>query len=123
MSENNVTPEEVVVTLGERGQENMKSLNNRLILEVYKKGEHRAKVENGFARLEQKVAIKGLVVLMDSKLSDGTIVVAGSIAYIREASLHTKAWAQSHFSCDKISVPFIIAEISEVEFIASPGQI
>lgn len=95
-------------------------MNNRLVLETYKKEGLRADVQNGFARPDQKVAVKGLVVLMDAKLSDGTLIVKGSIAYIREEKLHTETWAQKILKSDTLSVPFLIADLTSVEFIDPP---
>ena len=67
----------------------LRSMNNRLVLEVYKPGALVAKTNNGFASVSQAIQLKGLKVLVDAHLSDGTIIPAGSIAYVREKSLHT----------------------------------
>lgn len=93
------------------------SLNSKLIVEAYKKEGLRANVQNGFARLDQKLTVKGLKVLMDAKLSDGTVVEKGATAYIREESLHTQQWAQKVLESDGVSQPFIIVDASNVEFI------
>lgn len=95
-------------------------MNNRLIVEAYKKEALQSDVKNGFAFIQQKVAVKGLKVLMDARLSDGTIIPRDSVAYIREESLHTKPWAQKILQSDTLSVPFLIVDISEIEFIAEP---
>lgn len=100
------------------------SLNNKLILETYKKEGLRANVQNGFAKLDQKLTVKGLKVLMDASLTlnGGTFVPAGSIAYIREESLHTQQWAQKVLESEGVSQPFIIVDASNVEFISQPKQ-
>lgn len=97
-----------------------RSLNNRLLVEVYKKGELRSKVSNGFATIDQKSALKGLRVLIEGKLNDGTIVRRNSIAYIREEVLHTQAWAQKPLECEFIPQPFLIVDAGFIEFI-DPG--
>lgn len=96
------------------------SMNNRLIVESYKKEAFRANVQNGFARLDQKLAVKGLTILMDAKLNDGTTVLRGSIAYIREELLHTQPWAQKVLESDTMKVPFIIVDLNHVEYISPP---
>lgn len=98
------------------------SLNNRLIVEVYKKGELRSKVSNGFATIDQKSTLKGLKVLVDGKLNDGTLVRSGSTVYIREEALHTQAWAQKSLECDFVGQPFLIVDVSHVEFIDPPRK-
>jgi len=100
--------------------ESTRSMNNRLIVEAYKKEGLKSTISQGFAYIEQKVSVKGLTVLVDAKLSDGTFVPKGSIAYIREESLHTQAWAQKVLECDTLKTPFIIVDISNVEFISPP---
>lgn len=99
-----------------------RSLNNRLIVEVYKKTELRSKVTNGFATIDQKSTLKGLRVLVEGKLNDGTIVRRDSIAYIREESLHTQAWAQKSLECELFKQPFLIVDANFVEFIDPPAQ-
>lgn len=93
------------------------SLNNKLIVEKYVKGEIRAKERNGFALIDQKTQVKGLKVLMNAFLANDVLVYKGSIAYIREEVLHTAAWAQKALESDAISVPFLIVDLSQVEFI------
>jgi hypothetical protein len=99
-----------------------RSMNNRLVVEAYKKGELQSTVSNGFAFISQKVTVKGLKVLMDAKLNDGTFVPKGSTAYIKEESLHTQPWAQKVLESDTLKVPFIIVDLSSVEFIAPPSD-
>ena len=98
-----------------------RSVNNRLVLETYKKEALKSTGTNtGFAMISQKVTVKGLKVLMDAKLSDGTFVAKGSTAYIREEELHTKQWAQKPLECATIPGQFIIVDISQIEFISPP---
>jgi len=92
------------------------SLNNRVIVEMYKKGELRATEKNGFAFVAQKLTLKGLKVLMDAKLNDGTFIRKNSIAYIKEEALHTQAWAQKGLECDAVEGQFLIVDTSFVEF-------
>ena len=98
----------------------MKSINNRLIVEAYKKEGLRSTVQNGFARIEQKSSLKGLTVLMDAKMNDGFVILKGSTVYIKEEELHTKPWAQKVLESDTLGVPFIIVDLANVEFISQP---
>jgi len=99
-----------------------RSMNNKLVLAAYKKEALRANVSNGFARPDQKVTVKGLEVLMDAKLNDGTLVLKGSLAYVKEESLHTQAWAQKNYESDAVGVPFILADATNVEFFTPPKE-
>lgn len=100
-----------------------RSINNKLVLAAYKKEALRANVSNGFARPDQKVTVKGLEVLMEAKLSDGTLVARGSLAYIREESLHTQQWAQKSYESDALpGMSFIIVDATNVEFFTPPKE-
>jgi hypothetical protein len=96
-----------------------RSFNNRLVVESYEKQGLQSTVSNGFAFIQQKVTVKGLKVLLDAKLTDGTLIKKGSTAYIKEEALHTQPWAQKILESDAIPVPFIIVDMSFVEFITS----
>lgn len=98
------------------------SFNNRLIVEKYVKGELRHKERNGFALIDQKLNLKGLKVLVDAYLTSNMVIKRGSIAYIREEVLHTAAWAQKALESDTISVPFLIADLSQVEYVVPPRE-
>lgn len=104
----------------ERKLHNPRSMNGRLIVEAYSKEGLKATISNGFAMIEQKVSVKGLTVLLDAKLADGTIVEKGSTAYIREESLHTAPWATKRYASPFISGEFMIVDITNVEFIVPP---
>lgn len=99
-----------------------RSMNNRLIVEAYKKEGLKSSINNGFAMIAQKVSLKGLKVLMDAKLADGTFVPKGSTAYVKEETLHTQQWAQKALEVDTIPVPFLIIDLSYVEFVAPPTE-
>lgn len=98
------------------------SLNNRLIVEMYKKEALRSKVVNGFASVDQKLTLKGLRVLADAQLDDNTLVKKGSTAYIKEEALHTQAWAQKALESDYFKEPFLIVDKIYVEFIKPPSE-
>lgn len=93
------------------------SINNRLITEVYKKEGLKSSVNNGFAMVSQKVSVKGLKILTDAVLSDGSKIAVGSVAYIREETLHTHPSLKSVFESDAIGQPFMIVDLSLVDFI------
>lgn len=101
--------------------ESTRSFNNRLVVEAYKKEGLKSHVSNGFAMVQQKVTVKGLTVLLDAKLSDGTFIPKGSIAYIKEELLHTAHWAQKILESDTFSAPFIIVDMANVEYISPPS--
>lgn len=99
------------------------SLNNRLIVEAYKTDKSlRANVSNGFATIAQKTGLKGLKVLIGTTLSDGRHIPAGATAYIREEILHTAPWAQKALESETINIPFIIVDLSAVEYVNNPAD-
>lgn len=99
------------------------SLNNRIIVEAYKTDKSlRANVSSGFATIAQKTALKGLTILVGTTLTDGRVIPAGAVAYIREEILHTAAWAQKALECDTIKTPFLVVEMNFVDFISLPGE-
>ena len=104
----------------------MYSLNNRLILEQYKKQELKAEISGGFAKMAHKVSLKALKVLVDAKLSDGSIVPAGSVAWVKEEYLHNNSGMGRNggttipsFDNETISSePFIILDLSQIEIVS-----
>lgn len=97
------------------------SMNNRLLLEEYvNQGQLKREVQHGIAMISQKVNLHGLRVLVEAKLSDGTVVPRNSIAYLKESTLHTAPWAKSVFQAPSIDSKFIIVDMSFVEFISPP---
>lgn len=103
----------------------MQSLNNRVFTEVYKKQELKARVQGGFALMEHKSALKPLKVLVDAKLADGTLIPAGSTAYVKEETLFLKTSAGQNggapiatYVNDKVSPDgFHILDLSQIEMI------
>lgn len=93
------------------------SLNNRIIVETYQKEGLRVEVKSGFAHLSQKISSKGLKVLMDAKLNDGTFIPKGSVAHIREELLHTQQWATKAMEAESVGQPFLVVDISNIDFI------
>ncbi len=98
------------------------SLNNRLVLEPYLKGGLTTTENKGFAMVSQKVAVKGLRVLMDAELNVGNKqtyrpVHKGDMVYIKEELLHTSPWAAKVLECDAIEGKFIIVDLAHVEFV------
>ena len=106
----------------------MFSLNNRIILEQYKKEALKAVIIGGVARMEHKISLKPLKVLVDAKLADGTLIPKGSIAFVREEYLHNNSGMSRNGgttipSFDNLDIspePFIIIDISQVEIIDAP---
>jgi len=93
---------------------------NKLILEAYEHTEIRAEGKKGWIQASQKINLKGLKVMVDAKLSDGTTIMAGSTAFIKEESLHTQPWAKAKLKCDTLPGEFILVTMNEVEFISPP---
>lgn len=97
------------------------SLNNKLVLEPYLEGRtltaNKDAAIRGFATPVQKVAIIGLKLLLDARLSDGRTVKAGSLAYIKQHNLHTQEWAKNQHESDVIPSKFIIVDLTHVEFL------
>jgi hypothetical protein len=59
------------------------SFNNKLILEAYKHSEVKAEIRSGWASVSQKSSLKGLKILVQATLLDGTVVPAGSTDLIK----------------------------------------
>jgi hypothetical protein len=97
-----------------------RSVNNKLIVEMYKKEALKAVEKNGFASISQKLTLKGLKVLIEAKLTDNTLVLKDSVAYVKEELLYTSAWAQKALECEAIGEPFLIVDMVHVEFIVPP---
>lgn len=98
---------------------------NKFIVESYKKEGLRSTERNGFAFVDQKLSLKGLKLLVDASVTiNGLthIVPKDSTVYIKEEVLHTHPWAQKALQCDAIEGPFLIVEMSYVEFVAPPQE-
>lgn len=98
----------------------MKSFN-KLILEPYKSDRSlQSKVVNGFATIAQKNKVIGLKLLVE--FSGGIngayfYLSKNAIIYIREETLHSQTWAKQVLEADNIDGPFIIADVSYMEFV------
>lgn len=90
---------------------------NKFVVEMYKKEALRTTEKNGFAFVSQKLTLKGLKTLVDTKLNDETFIRKGSLIYVKEESLHTQAWAQKGYECAAIEGQFLIIDPTHVEFI------
>lgn len=99
-----------------------RSLNNRLIVEAYKKEALRSKISSGFALIDQKLTLKGLKVLVEAKLSNGLLIPKGSVAYVKEELLHSQPWAQKVLEAEGIEGKFLILDMTYVEFVAPKVQ-
>jgi hypothetical protein len=96
------------------------SFNNKLILEAYAHTDVKAEVKHGWATPNQKTVLKGLKLLVQMTLSDGTHIPAGSTAYLKEESLHTQQWAKNKLKSDTLPGEFILVTMNEVEYIVPP---
>ena len=96
------------------------SFNNKLILEAYTHTEIRPEGNRGWITAGQKNNLKGLKVLIQAVLSDGTVVPAGSTAFIKEETLHSALFAKNKLKCDTIPGEFILATMNDVECLDPP---
>lgn len=98
------------------------SLNNRFMVEPYK-GDRalKANTTGGFAIVQQKVSIVGLMLLADALICLGgenvRTLAKGSKVYIKEELLFTQPWAQKVYESDAIEGKFIIVDLNYVEFV------
>lgn len=107
---------------------------NRFVVEPYVSTREVKTASTGrteFARIEQKIAVKGLRLLVDITLEqlqtsvaiDGisqqgpAVVKAGSVVFIREEYLHTQPWAKAIYESEYLG-KFILVEKQFVEFVA-----
>jgi hypothetical protein len=101
---------------------NQFSLNNRFIVEAYQKEGLKSEVKNGFATIQQKVALKGLKVLVEGRVVHGLssyIIPKGSTVYVKEERLHSPTGpANKVLSCEAVGQPFIIVDLNDVEFVS-----
>ena len=104
------------------------SLNGKFIVSPYmNKNQIEASSGMGFARIQQKIALKGLKLLVPVQLDkplklssqDSKILVIpkGSMVYVKEEQLFTQAWAKNIQECDAIEEKFIIVDAQHVEFV------
>ena len=84
----------------------------------------------GFAMIQQKVAVKGLRLLVDVMLNNGqesftidgmsksgpVIIKAGSTVYIREELLHTQEWAKKIMEVEGLG-KFMLVDKMHIEFV------
>ena len=94
------------------------SFNNKLILEVYKNDKIvKSEMRNGLAFIGQKRKVVPLKLLVNAKLNDGTIILKGSTAYIKEESLFSQAWAKINLESEILGDVYMPVDLSNVEFV------
>ena len=95
------------------------SINDRVIVEAYQKEDLKHEVKSGFvSAIVQQTNVKGLTLLMDAKLRDGTVIPKGHKAYIKERDLHSQPWAKVVLKSDLTEGNFLIIDLANVEFFA-----
>ena len=99
----------------------MFSINNKLVVEPYKKEALKSTVKGGLAYISQKMNLKGLKLLMPAHLADGQVIPVGSTVYVREEILYTSQWATKNYECDALQ-EFLIIELNVVDFIVPPKE-
>jgi hypothetical protein len=107
---------------------------NRFVVEPYVSNREVKTANSGrteFARIEQKISVKGLRLLVDVVLDnietsmkiDGLVqkgpltIGAGSTVFIKEEFLHTQPWAKQIFENENLG-KFMLVEKQFIEFIA-----
>jgi hypothetical protein len=98
------------------------SFNNKLIVEAYQHTELRSEGNKGWIQVGQKNNLKGLKVLIQAHLLDGTVVLKGSTAFVKEESLHTAQWAKNKLKSDTLPGEFILVTMADVEYIVPPEE-
>lgn len=93
---------------------------NKLIVEAYQYKGLESEFKGGIARPVQKNNLKGLRVLIQANLADGTIVPVNSIAYIKEELLFSHPAMKNKLKCDTLSGEFIVVNLQDVEYIDPP---
>jgi hypothetical protein len=96
------------------------SFNGKLVLEAYKHTELKAEIRAGWAQLSQKNNLKGLQVLVQAVLPDGTLIPAGSTAYLKEEFLSTSPVVKNKLKSDSLTGEFILVNLNEVEYVDPP---
>jgi len=96
------------------------SLNNKLILEEYKKEGLKTEIRNGIATPGQANGLKGLKVLVDAYLSGDRRIPKGSTVYIKEEILHNHATTVfKPLTCATLSGKFMVVDAMYVELFDS----
>ena len=95
---------------------------NKLVLEAYVHKGIESEQRSGWVTPGQKNKLKGLKVLIQVNLQDGTTIPVGSTAYIKEELLHTQPWAKNKLKSDTLPGEFIVVTMNEVEYIDPPTE-
>lgn len=97
----------------------MRSVNHMLVCEPYKGSKGlKSKISSGVAIVQQKTAVVGLKVLMDSQISKDEVVKAGDTVYIKEEILiQFKDQYSRTLECEEVSGEFVLVNYSHVAFI------
>jgi hypothetical protein len=98
-----------------------------LVLEQYVKEGLKANISGGLATPGQRDGVKGLKVLMECHLATGEVIPKGSIAYIKEETLHNHSNTMfKPLTCATMPGKFMIVDLTYIEFIdkldGPPGE-
>lgn len=97
------------------------SINSHLIVELYIPKEAKAEVIGGVARPMQKGHVRGLKLLMDAILPNGSHLVTGSTLYFREEILDTHPCFKKPLRCDTLPNPFLLIDSQLIDFVVTPA--
>lgn len=96
----------------------MKSVNNKIIVELYKESRGvTPTINKGFASIKQKQNLVGLKVLCDATIVYGqieTVIKKGDVVYFTEETLYNSPWAKNALTSDAFKGTFAVAEGSQV---------
>jgi hypothetical protein len=92
------------------------SLNDRIVLQAYEDKGLQATRESGFALVQAKIKAVALKVLVEARLSDGTIIPKGIKAYVPEEFAKTSPIAKRVLESDKIEGKFFVMDVKDVIF-------
>lgn len=96
------------------------SVNNRIVVEPYKKEELKAQIKGGLALIGQKQTVKGLKLLVDADWSKDMALFsarAGDTVYIKEEVLHNHPSVKGTLQSDAIQGEFLVLDASLIEFV------
>lgn len=96
------------------------SINNRVLVEPYKKTELKAEIRSGMAMVSQKVTLKGLKLMADANLNiQGCYehLTAGDVVYFKEDQLHMHPSVKDVLTADCIAGPFIVLDAGLIQLV------
>ena len=93
------------------------SFGNSVMLEPYKHGQGvKTEIRGGFAFASQKKTLVPLKVMVNAWHPNGTMILAGSIAYLKEDKVTVEGWAKDVRKVEGTDLEVIIVDYNEISF-------